>query len=65
MIKQNRRREPQAGMMGGAPALWGRFPRRAVRLVLEWYELRREELTEDWLLAEQRKPLKKVAPLEW
>jgi Domain of unknown function (DUF4160) len=42
----------------------GRFPRRAVRLVLEWYELHREELIEDWLLAEQRKPLKKIAPLE-
>jgi hypothetical protein len=25
----------------------GRFPRRAVRLVLEWYELHREELMED------------------
>jgi Domain of unknown function (DUF4160) len=42
----------------------GRFPRRAVRLVLEWYELHREELMEEWLLAEQRKPLKKIAPLE-
>ncbi len=42
----------------------GRFPRRAVRLVLEWYELHREELMEDWLLAEQWKPLKKIAPLE-
>jgi Domain of unknown function (DUF4160) len=42
----------------------GRFPRRAVSLVLEWYELHREEPMEDWLLAEQRKPLKKIAPLE-
>ena len=25
----------------------GRFPRRAVRLLLEWYELHREELMED------------------
>ena len=44
--------------------LEGRFPRRAVRLVLEWYELHREELMEAWRLAEQRKPLKKIAPLE-
>ena len=29
----------------------GRFPRRAVRLVLEWYDLHREELIEDWPLA--------------
>jgi Domain of unknown function (DUF4160) len=44
--------------------LEGRFPRRAVRLFLEWYELHREELMEAWRLAEQRKPLKKIAPLE-
>jgi len=42
----------------------GRFPRRALRLVLEWYEMHKEELMEDWLFAEQRKPLKKIAPLE-
>ena len=42
----------------------GRFPRRAMRLVLEWYEIHREELNENWLLAEQRRPLKKIEPLE-
>jgi Domain of unknown function (DUF4160) len=42
----------------------GRFPRRALRLVLEWYDMHKEELLEDWLLAEQRKPLKAIAPLE-
>jgi len=42
----------------------GRFPRRALRLVLEWYEMHKEELMGNWLLAEQRKPLKKIAPLE-
>lgn len=42
----------------------GRFPRRALRLVSEWYELHKDELMEDWLLAEQRKPLKKIEPLE-
>jgi hypothetical protein len=44
--------------------LEGRFPRQAMRLVLEWDELHREELMEEWLLAEQRKPLKKIVPLE-
>ena len=38
----------------------GRFPRRALRLILEWYEMHKEELMEDWLLAVERKPLKKL-----
>ena len=42
----------------------GRFPRRALRLILEWYEMHKEELMEDWLLAVERKPLKNIAPLE-
>jgi hypothetical protein len=35
-----------------------------MRLVLEWYEMHKEALNENWLLAEQRKPLKKIEPLE-
>lgn len=42
----------------------GRFPRRALSAVLEWAEINQEALLEDWRLAEQEKPLKKVAPLE-
>lgn len=42
----------------------GEFPRRAQRLVLEWLELHRSELLEDWSLAQDRKPLKKIEPLE-
>ena len=42
----------------------GRFPRRALRAVTEWYELHREELLADWLLAEQHRPLQAIAPLE-
>jgi len=42
----------------------GRFPRRALGAVLEWTELNKRELLEDWQLAEQEKPLKKVPPLE-
>jgi hypothetical protein len=42
----------------------GRFPRRALRLVLEWLELHKDELLENWQLAEENKPLKKIAPLE-
>lgn len=42
----------------------GEFPRRALALVLEWYQLHREDLREDWRLAEERRPLRRIAPLE-
>ena len=42
----------------------GTFPTRAKNLVLEWLELHRAELQEDWNLAELRKPLNKIEPLE-
>jgi len=42
----------------------GRFPRRALRLVLEWLELHKYELLENWQLVEEKKPLKQIAPLE-
>ena len=42
----------------------GRFPRRALRHVLEWYELHKDDLLEDWEFAQARRPLKKIAPLE-
>ncbi|MCB1054135.1 MAG: DUF4160 domain-containing protein [Acidobacteria bacterium] len=42
----------------------GRFPRRALNLVLEWYDLHRSELAENWDLARQRKPLRRIDPLE-
>ena len=42
----------------------GDFPKRALSHVLEWLDLHRAELLEDWELAKQRQPLKKVTPLE-
>lgn len=42
----------------------GRFPRRALNVVMEWYELHRDELLADWLLAEQHQPLRRIPPLE-
>jgi hypothetical protein len=42
----------------------GRFPRRALQHVLEWYATHRQALLENWELAEQRKPLKPIPPLE-
>lgn len=44
--------------------LAGQLPRRAEKLVFEWLDLHRAELMQDWELAEQRKPLFKIEPLE-
>ena len=44
--------------------LAGKFPPRALGLVMEWAALHREELQEDWELARVRSQLKKIAPLE-
>jgi hypothetical protein len=44
--------------------LTGHFPKRALRLVLEWYELHKTELIEDWRLARLEKPLNAIPPLE-
>jgi hypothetical protein len=42
----------------------GEFPKRALRAVLEWLDEHSSELMDDWLLAQQRKPLNSIAPLE-
>jgi len=42
----------------------GTFPKRALRHVLEWHELHRAELLEDWNLARQHERLKPIPPLE-
>ncbi len=42
----------------------GRLPRRALGLVVEWAIEHREELLEDWRLAQAHQPLRRVAPLE-
>lgn len=42
----------------------GEFPKRALRLVLEWAALHKQELLDDWQLARQGQPLKPIAPLE-
>jgi hypothetical protein len=42
----------------------GQFPKHALRAVLEWYELRRAELSEDWERARQELPLVRIEPLE-
>jgi hypothetical protein len=42
----------------------GEFPTRALRLILERGKLHEDELLENWELARQRRPLKRMAPLE-
>jgi hypothetical protein len=42
----------------------GRFPPRALKLVLEWMNLHKQELLENWERAKQGQPLKRIAPLE-
>ena len=42
----------------------GRFPKRALRAVMEWYEQHQEELLENWELAKEQEPLKSIPPLE-
>lgn len=42
----------------------GQFPRRALRLVLEWRELHRDELMNDWELLQAGLPAHKIDPLE-
>ena len=42
----------------------GEFPPRALRLVLEWAELHKQELFEDWERARRRQPLERIPPLE-
>jgi len=42
----------------------GHLPPRALGLVIEWATLHRKELREDWALAEEHAPLKKIEPLE-
>ena len=42
----------------------GDFPRRAQALVLEWLELHRAELLENWKLAREGRPLRPIPPLD-
>jgi hypothetical protein len=42
----------------------GKFPKRALRHVLEWYELHKNELVEDWELCQNNKLPNPIEPLE-
>ena len=42
----------------------GDFPKRALRHVLEWLDLHKDELLEDWSLIQSGEPANKITPLE-
>ena len=42
----------------------GKFPRRALNAVLEWYQLYKDLLKENWNLAVKHEELFKIPPLE-
>jgi hypothetical protein len=48
----------------GMTVMAGSLPRRASELVFDWLELHKDELLEDWRLAQERLPLNAIPPLE-
>jgi hypothetical protein len=42
----------------------GEMPGRALRMILEWLDDHRPELMENWELAQNGSPLKKIEPLK-
>lgn len=42
----------------------GKLPRRVIAMVLEWLDLHKEELIENWACIEQSKPMNKITPLK-
>ncbi|MGE5341092.1 MAG: DUF4160 domain-containing protein [Candidatus Omnitrophota bacterium] len=42
----------------------GKFPPRALKLVLEWYEIHKDELMKDWESIMETGDFSKIAPLE-
>lgn len=42
----------------------GNFPKRAIRLVLEWLDLHKDELHQAWDLIQAGQPVQKIEPLE-
>ena len=42
----------------------GKLPPRALGMVIEWAAIHQAELLENWALARQQAPLKKIMPLE-
>jgi hypothetical protein len=48
----------------GTGTVSGKFPKRALNAVLDWRDLHKKELLQDWELAALKKTLNKIKPLE-
>jgi hypothetical protein len=48
----------------GSGIVEGKFPKRALNLVIEWYELHKDELLENWMLMNSTGDFYKIKPLE-
>lgn len=42
----------------------GEMPQRALKMVFDWLETHRDELLEDWELAQKGEVLKRIEPLK-
>jgi hypothetical protein len=42
----------------------GEFPKRALRLLLEWYDIHKDELMQNWDHLQNGEQIVKIAPLE-
>ena len=42
----------------------GKFPKRALSLLMEWYEIHRDELLKNWETLKNRGSYEKITPLE-
>jgi len=42
----------------------GEMPKRALRMIFDWMELHKDELLEDWKLAQSGELLNKIEPLK-
>ncbi len=42
----------------------GKFPKRALSHVLEWYNINRDELMQNWIRSENEEPMQRIQPLE-
>lgn len=48
----------------GSGIIEGKFPKRALNLVLEWYEIHKDELFKNWELMRTTGEFMKIQPLE-
>jgi hypothetical protein len=48
----------------GSGIIEGKFPKRALNLVMEWYDIHKDELLENWMSISSTGDFHKINPLE-